>query len=262
MIANMTFRRPWAIVVGLVAIAGMAVALFGGLDLARADPGEFNDCDNLGGTAITQTLEGDTIVVRGTKKRDWVDCTWASHRVEMNGDRGADTLIGSGYDDLLNGGSGNDTLIGGNGNDILDGGGGKDDLYGGLGEDFLNGGGNDDTLYGGPGNDKMWGGVGTSPAALWPWFSPFMRGGSGDDFLDGGDDYDELYGGSGDDVLIGGVDGFDDKLEGGNHNDDLYDDYFSNDTLNGGWHNDYCLMGGSLITGKFSCEKAKQNQTP
>ncbi len=202
---------------------------------------------------------------RGTKNRDIIVSTSADSEngVELSGGKGDDILCGGPGPDTLNGGSGNDYALGGPcivdrcwsqpPNQIIDdtfnGGGGKDHFFGEAGNDFLNGGGNNDTLVGGPGNDEIWGGVGTSPAAFWPWLSPFMRGGSGDDFLFGQEGNDELHGGSGDDELWGG-DG-DDSLFGGNHNDELYGGE-GDDLLDGGWHNDYCEGGAGSNTFK-SC---------
>ena len=217
---------------------------------------------------------------RSTGRRDILVSTSTDSEevIELSGGKGDDILCGGPGPDTLNGGSGNDYALGGPcdvtrcwtqpPNQIIDdtfnGGGGNDHFFGEDGNDFLNGGGNNDTLDGGKGNDEAWGGVGTSPAALWPWLSPFMRGGSGDDFLIGREGNDDLHGGSGDDVLIGGFNLQDqdnedfDKLHGGNHNDDLYGG--SNATFNGDWHQDYCLQVNAIIMGSDSCEEEMRNQ--
>ncbi len=52
--------------------------------------------------------------------------------------RGADTVTGSKYDDVLNGYQGNDTINAGDGNDVLSGGLGNDSLNGGTGTDIVN----------------------------------------------------------------------------------------------------------------------------
>lgn len=210
------------------------------------------------------TGDGDHLYgkdIRATKNRDIL---YGETAVELSGRKGSDILCGNSGPNILNGGSGDDYALGGDGEDQLHGGGGNDTLFGGEKDDILNGGGNDDILVGGPGNDELWGGVKSSPAALWPWLSPFMRGGSGDDHLYGGEGDDLLKGGSGDDVLIGGNDPEDpdnseyDDLHGGNHNDDLYGGL--NATFDGGWHSDYCNQDGDVITNGFSCEKNTPNQ--
>ena len=68
--------------------------------------------------------------------------------VILNGEAGADSLIGGNGNDRLNGGDDNDSLIGNGGNDILD---------GGLGNDFLGGGsGNDTYIFNmGSGSDEI-----------------------------------------------------------------------------------------------------------
>ncbi|MEO7177812.1 MAG: hypothetical protein ABIW83_03120, partial [Allosphingosinicella sp.] len=107
----------------------------------------------------------------------------------LEGDGGANTLVGQANRDLLYGLGGNDNLAGGTGNDDLDGGAGDDVLAGGVGND---------TLYGKDGAD-------------------LLAGDEGDDILDGGandeNTLDTLYGGEGNDVLAGGTG--DDELIGG-----------------------------------------------
>ena len=166
MIANMPNRRPWAIV-GLVAIAGLAIALFVSLGLALAAHPESPFCKDVANTGIKQKLEGGTIFVSGTHGPDEIDCTDAHFRVEVHGGRGADIITGSMWGDILsggneknapgdilNGGPGNDILRGGWGHDTLNGDGGDDELSGGQNDDMLDGGdGDDDTCKGGKGDD-------------------------------------------------------------------------------------------------------------
>jgi Ca2+-binding RTX toxin-like protein len=94
-----------------------------------------------------------------------------SQTVVINGDAGADILVGSTFNDVMNGGAGNDVLNGRAGNDTLGGdadndtllgGGGNDDLFGGDGEDRIKGQGGTDSVGGGAGNDTIEGGAGTS----------------------------------------------------------------------------------------------------
>lgn len=65
---------------------------------------------------------------------------------DVTGGMGADTLVGSAFDNELDGGPGDDTISGGDGNDGLDGGAGRDTIDGGAGRDDLVGGGGADTL--------------------------------------------------------------------------------------------------------------------
>ena len=98
---------------------------------------------------------------------------------------GADTLLGSAFDDSIAGEGGSDLLNGLGGNDSLYGGEGNDTLYGGTGNDLLDGGPGNDILYGEAGDDSL-------------------LGGEGDDSLEGGAGNDTLRGGLGNDTLIGG----------------------------------------------------------
>jgi Ca2+-binding RTX toxin-like protein/6-phosphogluconolactonase (cycloisomerase 2 family) len=127
-------------------------------------------------------------------------------------DGGADTVIGSRFDDTIiasasdsspvrfDGGRGNDTLTGGPGDDILSGGDGDDTLNGLAGADQLIGGFGDDDLTGGPGNDVI-------------------RGEQGDDTLRGMEGGDELFGDNGNDLVIAGLG--DIVASGGSGQDDL-----------------------------------------
>jgi glycerophosphoryl diester phosphodiesterase len=85
------------------------------------------------------------------------------------GNRKANTLIGTNNQDLIRGYAGDDRisgkassdlLAGGLGNDQMDGGQGQDLLFGGKGNDTLNGGAGDDILIGGLGADTLIGGPG------------------------------------------------------------------------------------------------------
>jgi Ca2+-binding RTX toxin-like protein len=62
----------------------------------------------------------------------------------LNGNGGADCMVGGAGADTLNGGAGTDVLFGRAGNDTLSGGNGNDLLYGGLGTDSLSGNNNTD----------------------------------------------------------------------------------------------------------------------
>ncbi len=102
------------------------------------------------------------------------------------GTKGADSLKGSGYADVVG-------LLGGN--DRFRGNGGDDVAHGGKGHDTIRGGSGNDTLYGGAGNDHLYGDAGHD----------VLEGGSGKDALSGGSSNDRLAGGAGADTLSGGA---------------------------------------------------------
>jgi Ca2+-binding RTX toxin-like protein len=67
-------------------------------------------------------------------------------KVFVDAGAGADSVTGSGFNDILSGGLGADTMLGGAG---------KDTMNGGQGADFLTGGAGADVLYGGVGQDRF-----------------------------------------------------------------------------------------------------------
>ena len=116
----------------------------------------------------------------------------------INGTNGADTIAGTGGNDIISSGNGNDVVNGGAGSDIISAGNGNDDVDGGSGSDTIDGGNGNDTLSGGIGDDTL-------------------AGENGNDTLAGGDGADTLSGGNGDDTLDGGAGN--DVVTGGNGND-------------------------------------------
>ena len=126
--------------------------------------------------------------------------------------KGAETIMGTGYDDSIAGGSGDNYLYGEDGADQLDGGDGKDELHGGDGEDKLVGGDKDDKLFGDAEDDELLGDAGNDE----------LEGGDGNDTLKGGADDDKLRGGEGNDILEGGAGK--DEVRGGAGNDVLHGD--------------------------------------
>ncbi len=90
-----------------------------------------------------EILEGNGKKLAGTNAADVFDFTGLAEMtgvLSVQGERGDDVLIGSGFDDVLHGNRGEDILRGGGGNDVLDGGRGDDILDGGAGNDILDGG--------------------------------------------------------------------------------------------------------------------------
>ena len=144
---------------------------------------------------------------------------------------GDDELHGNAGDDRLEGGGGDDRLEGGEGDDVLDGGARYDDLYGGAGDDTLYGGQSEDYLDGQDGNDRLHGGA----------HNDQLRGNAGDDALYGEDGTDGLRGDAGNDRLDGGAG--DDRLDGG-EGDDTLDGGAGDDTLHGDEGHD-TLHGGA-----------------
>ncbi|GAU80688.1 calcium-binding protein [Bosea sp. BIWAKO-01] len=87
-----------------------------------------------------------------------------------------ESLVGSGFNDVLVGDAGSNNIIGGNGVDYLWGLGGYDAIAGYAGNDFLWGGTSGDELYGHEGNDSF-----------------YWAKGDGSDYIDGGTDFDALF---------------------------------------------------------------------
>jgi Ca2+-binding RTX toxin-like protein len=136
--------------------------------------------------------------------------------VEVDGDKGNDTIIGGSGNDHLKGGPGKDSISGGAGNDVLEGeqgndsiagGAGLDLIDGGTGKDNCSGGDDDDTILGAQGNDILTGELGDDR----------LRGGTGKDDCDGGDGNDDIDGGASRDRVTGGP-GTDDFNETSNTN--------------------------------------------
>jgi Ca2+-binding RTX toxin-like protein len=94
---------------------------------------------------MTDALE-ETIANLGSKPVDLTsgndkkDYSAAAAKVFVDAGAGADSIVGSGFSDIINGGLNADTLLGGAGKDSMDGGQGGDVLTGGAGGDLLFGG--------------------------------------------------------------------------------------------------------------------------
>jgi Ca2+-binding RTX toxin-like protein len=219
--------------------------------------------DSYEGVWVTLNAEGATEIgycFEGTAEGDFVIGV-----ENLIGSSYADTIEGSGDDNVIDGGAGADTLNGQGGADLLKGGGGADTLNGGNGADTLKGGGGADTLNGGSGNDTA--SYEASPDGVWVLLDADEAAGGdaeGDelngienvtgsgyaDLLWGDDSVNELRGVGGNDTLkgFGGADSLiggtgSDTLEGMNGSDTLRGDN-GHDSLNGGaGHDD--LYGGS-----------------
>jgi hypothetical protein len=78
-------------------------------------------------------------------------------KVTICGSNAADTITGTGADNVICGNNGNDTIRGGGGNDIISGGNIADYIVGGPGDDIIHGDGSADTITGCGGRDFIFG---------------------------------------------------------------------------------------------------------
>ena len=209
--------------------------------------GDFLLIDNLSvkGSSITG------ICVKGGSGNDRIDLSGVTDsdfpnlaEVDLDGEAGNDTVIGTGQSDTVMGGDDNDMLEGLDGFDSLEGGLGLDTLLGGDGDDTIVGGtetgpGEGDSLDGGDGQDSMLGGLGLD-TLMGGLGLDTLLGEDGDDSLSGGLDSDSILGGLGLDTLLG-EDGDDTLL--GEDGDDRLDGGLGNDALGGGLGLD-TLLGG------------------
>jgi Ca2+-binding RTX toxin-like protein len=82
---------------------------------------------------------------------------WAKPEIaarSIHATAGADTILGTWYDETIDGLAGADTIKAGGGNDTLSGGAGNDTIYGGKGNDVLAGGADNDLVIGDGGDDS------------------------------------------------------------------------------------------------------------
>src|SRR5262249_36166207 len=122
----------------------------------RWEPGPQLFVEINGVTTITNYPSGGTIFIHAGKGNDHVvidDSVGLHYAVQVFGEEGNDTLLGSIGAELLDGGAGNDFINAGGGADHVIGGDGNDDLFGGAGNDMLDGGAGKDNLNGGDDDD-------------------------------------------------------------------------------------------------------------
>lgn len=182
-------------------------------------------------------IPGVAVSVLGGNGNDVITASGASLgnvRLQLSGNAGNDTIVGSEDGDTITGDAGNDLLYGGGGDDTVRGGDGDDNINGQSGNDSLQGNDGDDSLRGNDGNDTANGGDGFD-MLLGHNGDDSLLGGAGNDSLDGSTGADTLGGDLGLDTLSGG-DG-NDSLDGG-RNDDLLTGGTGNDTLRGDHGND------------------------
>ncbi len=218
-------------------IVAVVINTFGGNDQVTV-----NDVNKVGALVVTANggNGNDLLTANGAMLgRVWL---------ELNGEAGDDTLVGSADADTLRGGDGDDIIGAGAGNDTVDGGAGNDRINGQAGDDSILGGSGSDTLRGDLGNDVLLGQL-DSDSLDGDEGADTLSGEDGDDSLNGMEGADSLTGGIGQDTLLGGAgndtldggrnDDFlqgndgDDKIRGDHGNDTLKADG-GNDTINGG----------------------------
>lgn len=150
------------------------------------------------GISIALPAECDAIdllptPIIGTSKAETLTGTGGNDLIL--GLEGADKINGNDGDDCILGGTGADKINGKNGSDAIFGEDGADTINGNNGDDFINGGGGADTLRGQNGEDHLIGGLAADT----------LDGGNDNDILEGNEAADTLRGGNGDDNLIGGA---------------------------------------------------------
>ena len=141
--------------------------------------------------------------------------------VVVEGNDGANQIIGGVWHDWLYGNGGADTLHGAAGNDYIFGGAGIDVINGGWGGDHLFGDGGDDILAGNTGSDHIYGGAGADT----------IYGGEDHDYIDGGSGSDQIDAGDGRDII---------QLSGGN------------DIITGGGGEDIYLVSIPPVSGQLA----------
>ncbi|HSS55857.1 MAG TPA: calcium-binding protein [Gaiellales bacterium] len=149
--------------------------------------GDQNDSLLIGATSVP-------VSAYGGGGADVLSALSATGAVQLGGDAGNDTLIGSAFGDYLFGGKGADLVRGGAGDDEIDDPSGNNRLYGGRGRDHVGGGVGDDRLFGGRGPDYIVGGRGRDT----------IHAGAGADYVTGGYGVDHIWGSGGNDQIYGG----------------------------------------------------------
>lgn len=195
---------------------------------------------SLGSLKISTGIAGDEIHIEGFDPQDPLNTlavqqvvfedSGMSYRMadllqsmgfSLDGDNGADTVLGTPLQDRIHSFGGNDVVFALAGDDEVDTAEGDDYVDAGEGHDIVHAGSGNDRVSGGDGDDRL-------------------EGGDGDDWLDGGDGNDSLMGGSGSDQLDGG-DGND--LIAAGEGDDRVVDLVGNNTIDGQDGNDAIRAG-------------------
>lgn len=216
----------------------------------RVASGNYSSISEYAGGKLLYTITGGP----------WAGPAFSTHVLTVNNAAvstvlfgGADSIVGSRFNDYLLGYAGNDILRGGAGNDTLNGGAGNNNLLGEAGNDYIAGGAGFDTLNGGDGNDILVGGAGraifsggagidyalfdlrTATAAVAFNGIQLTLGGAGKYNLSGVERF-SVKSGAGNDLLYGGA--YADVFESNNGNDRVFAGD-GNDTILGGAGNDF-----------------------
>jgi Ca2+-binding RTX toxin-like protein len=192
--------------------------LFGDAEVLNVNGSD--DCDYLAQLIILPTATGAPDLIDGGAGNDFI-----------NGNVGADTMIGGDGDDeigalnfngiffpepgndLIDGGEGDNCVFSGDGDDVVTAGDGSNLIVLGAGNDSAATGDGDNTVFGGAGADTVTTGAGNDVVALGAGDDKATLGSGndiawgedGNDFIIGQYGDDSLYGGAGNDVLWGGL---------------------------------------------------------
>ena len=281
-----SFHRFTQTLSGVVNVVGTAIrdVVYGDDESNRIELGAGNDEAFAGGGSdwiIGGSGEGDDLYDGGADA-DMVEYSSASASITVNlitgtasgaeigndtlisienivGGKGADSIVGNGWANVISGGRSDDSIIGDGGSDRLNGDAGNDTLVGGAGADHLNGGDGFDvadySLEGGSG------GISVNLLGFGPDDIVFALDSFGSydglnriegvvgtalaDFIYGTNEANLVLGGDGNDQVVAW--GGDDTVDGG-AGDDVMLGWTGNDSLTGGANNDYLWAGDGADT--------------
>jgi Ca2+-binding RTX toxin-like protein len=221
-----------------------------------------------GNDTLTHLSSADIGVMLGGDGNDTLTDKGAIRGTFMDGEAGADTLLGGPSGDNLLGGDGNDRLFGGNGDDSLFGDAGSDQLVGLFGNDQLSGGTGNDTLVATierDGSDNLSGGDGIDTAdysgrnnlATRSVLNLSLDGSPNDGEAGEGDnlgaDIENVKGGTGNNIITGNTGA--NSLQGGQSSDEIFgqDGIGGNDVIVGGFGNDFCTFDAGPPSDTVNC---------
>lgn len=160
--------------------------------------------DNSPGDGVegeSDNVHTDIEVLEGTEGNDRLDVRRVPTNTTLRGFGGDDTLIGSGYGDLIEGGPGGNTIAAAGGDDTISTAGPGGQVQGGDGNDAIAFSGAGTTVLGNAGDDRL-------TASGGAFFTSFDYGGDGNDTLIGNPDLADTYlHEPGDDTYRGGTAG-------------------------------------------------------
>lgn len=146
----------------------------------------------------------------------------------IRGDDGNNVIVGMNGNDNITSNKGNDEISGNGGNDIVAAGDGNDRILGGYGDDILYGNHGDDVMLGDKGNDHLYGDEGVSSHS-----NDVIAGGPGMDTIFGGSGNDKIFQNS-EQVYSSSIgDGYRDRINCGEGNDEVWINVLDNDYVTG-----------------------------